>query len=95
LNIKVEYTLRNDNSLEIHYSAVSDSDTIINLTNHSYFNLSGHESGHILNQKLMINANNFTVNDKFSIPTGEIKSVKNTPMDFMSLSTIGEKINDD
>ncbi|MDU5722147.1 aldose epimerase family protein [Clostridium butyricum] len=95
LNISVEYTLTNDNSLEIHYLAVSDSDTIINLTNHSYFNLSGHDSGDILNQKLMINAKNFTVNDKFSIPTGEIRSVKNTPMDFLSLSIIGEKINDD
>lgn len=95
LNISVEYTLANDNSLEIHYLAVSDSDTIINLTNHSYFNLSGHDSGDILNQKLMINAKNFTVNDKFSIPTGEIRSVKNTPMDFLSLSIIGEKINDD
>ena len=57
----MEYTLKNDNSLEIHYLAVSDSDTIINLTNHSYFNLSGHDSGDILNQKLMINAKNFTV----------------------------------
>lgn len=95
LNITVEYTLTEDNSLEIHYSAISDADTIINLTNHTYFNLSGHESGNILNHELMINADSFTVNDINSIPTGEIKSVNSSPMDFTALTPIGLNINSD
>lgn len=95
LTAKVTYTLTEDNAIEINYSAVSDKDTIINLTNHTYFNLSGHSSGNVLNQKLMINADSFTVNDEFSIPTGEIKSVSGTPMDFRKLTPIGENINND
>lgn len=95
LNVTVTYTLTEENELQINYSAVCDSDTIINLTNHTYFNLNGHSSGDVLNQKLMINANYFTVNDKYSIPTGEIQSVKNTPMDFTILKNIGQDIDTD
>lgn len=95
LNVTVTYVLTEDNSLEINYSAVCDADTIINLTNHSYFNLGGHSSGDVLNQKLMINADSFTVNDKYSIPTGEIRSVKGTPMDFTEGKKIGQDINAD
>ena len=95
LNVKVNYVLTEDNALEINYFATTDQDTIVNLTNHAYFNLSGHSSGDVLKQKLMINANKFTVNDKYSIPTGEIKEVTGTPMDFRSLTSIGENIDSD
>lgn len=92
LNVKVTYTLTNDNALEINYFAVSDKDTVVNLTNHSYFNLSGHGSGNILKNEVMINADKFTVNDKESIPTGEIRSVNGTPMDFTKRTLIEEKL---
>ncbi|MRY42929.1 galactose-1-epimerase, partial [Parabacteroides distasonis] len=95
LYVKVTYVLTEDNALEIHYKANTDKDTIINLTNHAYFNLSGHSSGDILKQKLMINADKFTVNDKNSIPTGEIREVEGTPMDFRTLTPIGQNINSD
>lgn len=88
LEVKVVYTLTDDNSLKIGYFAISDKDTVVNLTNHSYFNLSGHGSGNILNHEVMINADRFTVNDKESIPTGEIREVKGTPMDFTKLTPI-------
>lgn len=95
LNVKVKYVLTEDNAIEINYFAATDKDTIVNLTNHAYFNLSGHSSGDVLKQKLMINADNFTVNDKYSIPTGEIRAVEGTPMDFRKLTPIGENINSD
>lgn len=95
LNVNVKYILTEDNSLELHYEATSDKDTIINLTNHSYFNLCGHSSGDVLNHKIMINADKFTVNDKYSIPTGEIRNVDGTPMDFRTLTPIGANINSD
>ncbi|MDI9217297.1 aldose epimerase family protein [Clostridium tertium] len=94
LNVNVFYSLTADNEIKIEYRAVSDKDTVVNLTNHAYFNLRGHSSGDILDQKLMVNADNFTVNDKYSIPTGEIRSVENTPMNFKELKAIGENIND-
>ena len=95
LNVKVTYVLTEDNAIEINYNATSDKDTVVNLTNHAYFNLSGHSSGDVLNQKLMINADKFTVNDQYSIPTGEIKEVSGTPMDFKTLTPIGKNINSD
>ena len=95
LTVKVNYVLTEDNSLEINYSATTDADTILNLTNHAYFNLSGHSSGDVLKQKLMINADKFTVNDKYSIPTGKIKEVSDTPMDFRALTPIGTNIESD
>ena len=88
LDVKIVYSLTNDNSLRIHYFAVSDKDTVVNLTNHSYFNLSGHCAGDILKHKLMINSNRFTVINDEGIPTGEIRDVKDTPMDFTTLTTI-------
>ncbi|PRR79622.1 aldose epimerase family protein [Clostridium vincentii] len=95
LTVNVTYTLLEDNSLKLEYKAVSDTATIVNLTNHSYFNLSGHGSGNILNHKLMINSDKFTLNDKYSIPTGEVRVVTETPMDFKTLKPIGKEINVD
>lgn len=95
LNITVKYTVTEDNELKIEYFAVSDKDTLVNLTNHSYFNLAGQGSGDILKHKLMINADKFTINDKYSIPTGEIAEVNNTPMDFRELTYIGDNISSD
>ena len=88
LDTKVIYSLTNDNALKIDYFAVSDKDTVVNLTNHSYFNLSGHGKGDITEHKVMINADRFTVIDKECLPTGEIREVKGTPMDLTVLTSI-------
>lgn len=93
LEVKVTYTLAEDNSLKINYLALTDKDTIVNLTNHSYFNLSGHASGSILSHKVYINADKFTPADKDSIPTGELRDVEGTPMDFTKLKKVGDEIN--
>ena len=82
LHIEVTYTLTNDNELHIDYSAVSDADTPLNLTNHSYFNLTGHGNGSALDQTCMIRASYFTPSDETLLPTGEIRSVTDTPFDF-------------
>lgn len=93
--VTVRYTLDNDNDLRIHYSAVSDKDTVINLTNHTYFNLAGAGNGTILDQVAMINADQFTPIDKTLIPTGKLKSVSGTPMDFTTPTPIGAHIKED
>ena len=95
LNLSVTYTLTEQNELLIEYFAVSDEDTVVNLTNHSYFNLAGHKSGSILNHEVMIRANAFTPTDDLLIPTGEIVSVEGTPMDFRTMKPIGRDINAD
>jgi aldose 1-epimerase len=95
LDISVTYTLTDDNELVIEYLAVSDMDTIVNLTNHSYFNLAGHNSGDVLNQKVMVYADKFTPTDDDLIPTGELRDVTGTPMDFRKLKTIGQDIDAD
>lgn len=96
MKIKVKYTLNEDNELKISYEGISDKDTIINLTNHTYFNLSGHKSKDATNQNLWINSKYFTpVKDSNCIPTGEITPVKGTPMDFTILKKINSQINDD
>lgn len=92
LDITVTYTLTEDNSLILSYRAVCDKDTILNITNHSYFNLSGHGSGDILKQKVWIDADYYTDADKESIPTGEILPVEGTPMDFRQIKPIGQDI---
>ncbi|MGK0465591.1 aldose epimerase family protein [Clostridium sp.] len=92
LNVSVRYTVTEDNELKIEYHAISDKDTIVNMTNHSYFNLSGQGFEDVLKHKIMINADKFTINDMYSIPTGEIADVTNTPMDFRELTYIGENI---
>ena len=88
----VIYTLTNEDELKISYEAETDKATIINLTHHSYFNLAGHDSGDILGHELMLNAEHFTPVDEGLIPTGEIKAVKGTPMDFTKPTAIGARI---
>lgn len=95
LDISITYSLTNDNELIIEYFAVSDQDTLVNLTNHSYFNLSGHDSGLVDDHKLWIKANYFTPTTDDSIPTGELREVSNTPMDFRILKPIGQDIDAD
>lgn len=95
LDVTVTYSLTEANELVIEYHAVSDRDTIINLTNHSYFNLAGHNSGSILDHKMMIKASRFTPTTKDLIPTGELRNVAGTPMDFRTLKRIGQDIDAD
>lgn len=96
-NVKVEviYTLSDNDELALEYKAVSDKKTIINLTNHAYFNLNGFDSGDILNHSVKINADRFTPIDEISIPTGELCPVADTPFDFTSEKTIGRDIEND
>ena len=91
LKVAVTYTLSNSGELQIGYFASTDKATVVNLTNHVYFNLSG-PGGDVLNHELQILASNYTVSDKSLIPTGEIASVKNTPLDFLDSHLIGERI---
>ncbi|MGA1980608.1 MAG: aldose epimerase family protein [Sedimentisphaerales bacterium] len=92
LSCMVSYTLTNNNELKISYEAKTDKATVINLTHHSYFNLGGHNSGDVLGHELQIFADNFTPTDKDLIPTGEIKPVKGTPLDFTKPTAIGSRI---
>jgi len=92
LDVTVTYTLTNDNELKIEYQATTDKDTILNLTNHSYFNLAGAGNGDILKHQVKINAKEFTPVDKTMIPTGKIEPLAGTPMDFSTLTPIGERI---
>lgn len=90
LSVIVTYKLTDDNALEIHYEATTDKPTIINLTNHSYFNLSGHGSGSILDHQLWIDADQYTLTDENSIPSGKFAEVEGTPFDFRVKKTIGQ-----
>lgn len=92
LDMKVACELTEDNELRFTYDAVPDQDTIINMTNHSYFNLNGHDSGDVLSHRVTIDADAFTMADEMSIPTGEIVDVTDTPMDFRSGRVIGTDI---
>jgi aldose 1-epimerase len=90
----VTYTVTSKNALEIHYHATTTKPTVINLTNHSYFNLAGEASGPVYDQLLKINANTFTPTDANLIPTGQFVNVAGTPFDFRTLHPIGEHILD-
>jgi len=92
LNVKVTMKLTDDNAIDINYEAETDKETVVNLTNHSYFNLSGNANNTVLNDLLMINADGFTPVDDTFMTTGEIAKVEGTPMDFKTPTAIGERI---
>jgi aldose 1-epimerase len=92
LKVAVTYTLTNRDELKIQYAAQTDKATVLNLTNHTYFNLAGAGNGGILGHQIMIHASRFTPVNSALIPTGEIKEVAGTPMDLRKWTTIGDKI---
>lgn len=95
MNVEVVYSLRDDNSLVIDYSATTDKTTVLNITNHTYFNLSGNPAQTILNHEIQIQADAFTPVDSNLIPTGELKAVKGIAFDFTSFKSIGKEIDGD
>ena len=92
LEVTVIYILTHDNNLRIEFEAVTDTPTIVNLANHSYFNLAGHNAGTILDHEVMISADRYTPVDSNRIPTGELAPVAGTPFDFTTPKTIGADI---
>ncbi|MFC1484231.1 aldose epimerase family protein [Candidatus Neomarinimicrobiota bacterium] len=92
LSVEIIYTLTDDNSLKIDYSAATDKKTVLNLAHHSYFNLAGAGSGDILGHEMMLNADQFIPTRTDLIPTGELVNVKGTPFDFNTPTTIGDRI---
>jgi aldose 1-epimerase len=94
LEVKVIYELTSDNSLKISYQAVSSQNTVINLTNHAFFNLNGEASGSILNHQVTIKASQFTPVDSTMIPTGKLEPVAGTPFDFTKPTIIGARVNE-
>ncbi len=95
LDVKVTMTLTDDNAIDIQYEATTDKETVCNLTNHSYFNLSGNPSNTILDNILTINADSFTPVDDTFMTTGAIDPVEGTPMDFRTPTAVGERIDND
>ncbi len=94
LNVTVTYSLLGKNQLKINYEATTDKNTVLNLTNHCYFNLNGQGSGTILNHRVMINADNITPVDSTLIPTGKLEPVAKTPFDFLNAKPIAAGASD-
>jgi aldose 1-epimerase len=92
MTVETKYTWSENNEIIIDYSCVSDKKTVLNITNHAYFNLHGAGNGNILDHQLVINASSFVPVDSTLIPTGEIRPVAGTPFDFTSAHTVGERI---
>lgn len=92
LSIEMTYTLTESNEIRIDYKATSDKPTVLNLTNHAYFNLAGHDAGDVLGHELTLISDKVTPTDENLIPTGKIESVKGTPYDFTSAKKIGKDI---
>lgn len=92
--VKVAFVLTEENELKITYDVASDKNTLINMTNHVYFNLEGHDKGNILNHKLYLAASKYTPVVAGAIPTGELASVRETPFDFLTATVIGDRIED-
>lgn len=95
LDIKVIYSLTNDNELKISYQATTNKKTVVNLSNHAFFNLNGHDDNTINKHLLMINADYYTPVDSTLIPNGKIEPVSNTPFDFRKPTPIGERLDTD
>jgi aldose 1-epimerase len=95
LNVRVLYSLSDDGELRIDYTAHTDKPTVVNLTNHAYFNLAGAGNGNVLGHRVLIFADRFTPVDSGLIPTGELRRVQGTPFDFTTATEIGERINQD
>jgi len=93
--VKVMYTLTEQNSLKIEYFAVAEQTTLYNPTNHSYFNLSGHDSGSVTNHQIQLFASHYTPTDESAIPTGEMAEVDNTPFDIRDLTPIHQALDSD
>lgn len=95
LNVQVRYDLSDDNALAISYQVTTDEPTILNITNHSYFNLNGQDGSTIFDHKVQLNSSSFTEYTPSFAQTGRIIPVDNTPMDFREEHTVGERFNDD
>ncbi|MFA6082961.1 aldose epimerase family protein [Mucilaginibacter sp.] len=93
LKVKVTYTITDDNAMKVSYEATTDKTTVVNLTNHAFFNLNGESSGTILDHLVQIHADNYTPVDSTLIPTGKVEPVAGTPFDFTKATTIGARIN--